>query len=840
MSVKETTVVFRIEQDPRNAQVMRDMARQVRELDAEYKKATFGRMSGEPRSEEPAYKRATASLLPDREQFFQAQNRQEVTHAAKLNKLITDNNDKALRNSSLAIREGMEKRQREAERLSNVSVGRPTESGLSPSSKAFERELDKINSDRLKDETQKTRILAAVAAERQRLARVDDRANLRAGSLWQRQGAGQEPKASSAELTRDETQKTRVLAAVAAERQRIADQDERLNSKAGTGWLKEGQSVANDRERELDRASAQTESFTRKQGVAGRKILSYSMSAAEGILNLTKGVAMLGLVGEKDTKKLVDGLLKLEGGFSIAQGGFATLVSLSKAWSMLQRSATLAAEAQKAAAVSGTVAKVPMMAQLASLAARFALPVAAISATAYAGYKLGTMGPQREAERSTERLNEWIARGEKARLHGQQQLAREQLPIEQQRMTYEYQDKYAKDAQDLADKEAEYQRQRLTQARERVERLHSLPGEKPYQEMESAQQVAETATKESEDRRKSHIKEMAQRTKEANLLREATGARIKAGEIFMETQQVKFPKLGWMDRPGGLEPNLRSYLDVEKMPSNAGKPRKDLTVSSIQELFPGLTEEEARRLPANEIRSAIKASEVSVMRQVQRPGYFQEQYKTQTKTSIQTMEEERQARMQGQDALYQRRQEIEANIRQLEGQRDDAKMSRRGSLANLAMQQPWEREEAVSAAKRIVESGFDYNKSGLRPEQIQAGLGQLDPDSQKKFMDSMVNTMPKVNEEGWMAWEKKKQAEIDKETALREKANSMIKENADALQKLITNLTAYQQSFLSMKIDSMLVEINNSGAVNVNQKGEGTKGATASITSRLQDGAIMG
>lgn len=110
--------------------------------------------------------------------------------------------------------------------------------------------------------------------------------------------------------------------------------------------------ILRQEDRERGRAAAGYERFARQQEVAGRLIVMSSMQAVHGVLQVARGVAMLGLVGEKDTQKLIDGLIKIQFGFDALRGGASIVMGLSRAWTAVAASARAAAAAQ---AVAGGV-----------------------------------------------------------------------------------------------------------------------------------------------------------------------------------------------------------------------------------------------------------------------------------------------------------------------------------------------------------------------------------------------------------------------------------------------------------------------------------------------------
>ncbi|MBE3132930.1 MAG: hypothetical protein IMZ55_05615, partial [Acidobacteria bacterium] len=76
--------------------------------------------------------------------------------------------------------------------------------------------------------------------------------------------------------------------------------------------------------------------------------------ALGGVIQLGRGFALLGIVGEKDTKKLLEGLIKIQAAFDLLRGGMAIVVGLSKGWRAYEVSVTAAAAAHTALAAAQT------------------------------------------------------------------------------------------------------------------------------------------------------------------------------------------------------------------------------------------------------------------------------------------------------------------------------------------------------------------------------------------------------------------------------------------------------------------------------------------------------
>ena len=86
-----------------------------------------------------------------------------------------------------------------------------------------------------------------------------------------------------------------------------------------------------EQQRHLDRLTAQWER-AQDRILAGRMQMTEGfLGTMESIMRLSRGFAMLGLVGEENTKKLLETLVKVQAAFDVIAGGTKLWVELLKA-----------------------------------------------------------------------------------------------------------------------------------------------------------------------------------------------------------------------------------------------------------------------------------------------------------------------------------------------------------------------------------------------------------------------------------------------------------------------------------------------------------------------------
>ncbi len=97
----------------------------------------------------------------------------------------------------------------------------------------------------------------------------------------------------------------------------------------------------------------ESQNAARKAASEQQKLEKALLASAGGAIALAKGLAQVGLAGEKDAEKLLQGLVAIEGAFGVIKGGLGILSNIRKAQDAYTASVAATALAQKAAAVAG-------------------------------------------------------------------------------------------------------------------------------------------------------------------------------------------------------------------------------------------------------------------------------------------------------------------------------------------------------------------------------------------------------------------------------------------------------------------------------------------------------
>jgi len=172
------------------------------------------------------------------------------------------------------------------------------------------------------------------------------------------------------------------------------DAERKAASDAIRRGMEERAALERQQEEGSERAGATYDRAARMQEIAGRRVVASSLMAVRGVLQLARGVAMLGLVGEKDTQKLVDGLIKIQFGFDAVRGGINIVVALSRTWAAVEKATKAAAVAQEAyaaaEAVGGAAGLVKPAMGLAGIVGGSKLAMLGLGSAAVAGGAAGT------------------------------------------------------------------------------------------------------------------------------------------------------------------------------------------------------------------------------------------------------------------------------------------------------------------------------------------------------------------------------------------------------------------------------------------------------------------
>lgn len=134
---------------------------------------------------------------------------------------------------------------------------------------------------------------------------------------------------------------------------RAVEMSMRESTKAWTQRTREEARATAASEREQRRYATAYQSAMVRVSTANDQIAEGFTRTLTGVTSLTRGFAMLGLLGEKDTQKLLLQLVKIQAAFDIMRGAVYIVTGLNKAW----RAYTAAVKAAAAAHAALTAAQ---------------------------------------------------------------------------------------------------------------------------------------------------------------------------------------------------------------------------------------------------------------------------------------------------------------------------------------------------------------------------------------------------------------------------------------------------------------------------------------------------
>ncbi|GAF69639.1 unnamed protein product, partial [marine sediment metagenome] len=155
----------------------------------------------------------------------------------------------------------------------------------------------------------------------------------------------------------------RLLRQATRDKERADKEDRRRQEKAAQYrlglQLKAAQSekklrlqVAKDREHETTQATMLFERSHGQMIMANDQMTERLTSATESIARMGRGFAMLGLIGEENTQKLINGLMTMQASFDLVVGGINAYTRLNRAVRAYQASVAAAAIAESALAAA--------------------------------------------------------------------------------------------------------------------------------------------------------------------------------------------------------------------------------------------------------------------------------------------------------------------------------------------------------------------------------------------------------------------------------------------------------------------------------------------------------
>jgi hypothetical protein len=132
-------------------------------------------------------------------------------------------------------------------------------------------------------------------------------------------------------------------------KKKIIDDEMALEEKFARAQEKAAEKASAAKSKAADRAATDFVRANKKMEVANARVIRGLEGSIQGALGLAKNIALLGLVGEKDTQKIINGLIKIQAGFSIVSEGINLVMGLSRAWKAVEAAAAAAATKQIAA-----------------------------------------------------------------------------------------------------------------------------------------------------------------------------------------------------------------------------------------------------------------------------------------------------------------------------------------------------------------------------------------------------------------------------------------------------------------------------------------------------------
>ena len=187
---------------------------------------------------------------------------------------------------------------------------------------------------------------------------------------------------------------------------KAAADEERRQNRVFQNRVKLLAQITQERKKAEDEAARSHNSAMASMAASQEKFRTSALGAAEGVMKLARGSAMLGVVGEKDAKKLLDALVKIQAAYDIARGAVEIYHGISEAVKAY-RAAVLAATAAETAlaaargrtAAAGGASGVAGAAGVAGgIAGGAALGAAAVGvgAAGYAAYDVASGNAQQE------------------------------------------------------------------------------------------------------------------------------------------------------------------------------------------------------------------------------------------------------------------------------------------------------------------------------------------------------------------------------------------------------------------------------------------------------------
>lgn len=136
---------------------------------------------------------------------------------------------------------------------------------------------------------------------------------------------------------------------IAADKERRTARERAVAERAARDEERRRQQAARSEERESEKAARASDAARRKMTEANFRIAESAKTALGGITSIGRGLALMGIAGEENTKKLLEGFVKIEAAVSVVRGGIEVGSSGAKIFRAARDSVAAASAAGTAA-----------------------------------------------------------------------------------------------------------------------------------------------------------------------------------------------------------------------------------------------------------------------------------------------------------------------------------------------------------------------------------------------------------------------------------------------------------------------------------------------------------
>lgn len=130
------------------------------------------------------------------------------------------------------------------------------------------------------------------------------------------------------------------------EQERAAKEEESILEQRNENWRQAEEKVIRTRE-----------SAVHQQARIDQKLTQNVLMLSTSLLRIGRGFALMGLVGEENSQKLLSGLLKIQAGFDVVSGGIGLFMKLKKTLDLYHKSVELGEKVRRAEAAASEFAR---------------------------------------------------------------------------------------------------------------------------------------------------------------------------------------------------------------------------------------------------------------------------------------------------------------------------------------------------------------------------------------------------------------------------------------------------------------------------------------------------